>query len=113
MKLVRYEANGKPVIGVVAGDGIVRIADLLPEFTEMQQLAAAGPQALERLGDKLANAQPAVALEGTKLLAPIERPRNFLAIGMNYQAHADEAAAALLIPCIPLLGLVAWRRRRT
>ncbi len=98
MKLVRYEANGKPVIGVVAGDGIVRIADLLPEFTEMQQLAAAGPQALERLGDKLANAQPAVALEGTKLLAPIERPRNFLAIGMNYLKHCQEGVRLGVTP---------------
>jgi len=29
-----------------------------------------------------------------KLLAPIDDPQKFLAIGMNYQAHADEAAAA-------------------
>jgi hypothetical protein len=27
-------------------------------------------------------------------------------------SNTEEAAAALLLPCIPLLGLVAWRRRR-
>lgn len=90
MKLVRFESDGKPVIGVVSGDGIVRISDLLPEYTEMRQLAAAGHEALDRLRDKLATAKPSVALEGTRLLAPIERPRNFLALGMNYRKHAEE-----------------------
>ena len=98
MKLVRYEVDGKPVIGVVSGDGIVRIADLLPEFTEMRQLAAAGPEALDRLRDQLASAQPSVALEGAKLLAPIERPRNFLALGMNYREHCKEGVRLGVVP---------------
>jgi 2-keto-4-pentenoate hydratase/2-oxohepta-3-ene-1,7-dioic acid hydratase in catechol pathway len=37
---------------------------------------------------------PPLELANTKLLAPIDDPQKFLAIGMNYQAHADEAAAA-------------------
>ena len=41
MKLVRFESKGQPVIGVISGDGIIRIADLLPEYREMNQLAAA------------------------------------------------------------------------
>jgi 2-keto-4-pentenoate hydratase/2-oxohepta-3-ene-1,7-dioic acid hydratase in catechol pathway len=91
MKLLRYEAEGQPVIGVVSGDGIVPIAKLLPEFREMRQLAAAGPEALERLADKLVTASPVLALAEAKLLAPIERPGNFLATGMNYKKHCLEA----------------------
>lgn len=91
MKLLRYEVDGHPVIGVVSGDGIVPIANLLPEYREMRQLAAAGPEALFRLADKLATAQPTLALEGARLLAPIERPGNFLATGMNYKKHCLEA----------------------
>jgi len=34
------------------------------------------------------------ALSDVTLNAPIDDPQKFLAIGMNYQAHADEAAAA-------------------
>jgi 2-keto-4-pentenoate hydratase/2-oxohepta-3-ene-1,7-dioic acid hydratase in catechol pathway len=98
MKLLRYEADGQPVIGVVSGDGIVRIADLLPEFTEMRQLAAAGPEALARLKDKVATVQPSVALEGVKLLSPMERPRNFLAVGMNYLKHAQEGVRLGVVP---------------
>jgi 2-keto-4-pentenoate hydratase/2-oxohepta-3-ene-1,7-dioic acid hydratase in catechol pathway len=92
MKLVRFESEGRPVIGVISGEGILRIADLLPEYTEMWQLAAAGPDALARLADKAATAQPSISLDGAKLLAPMERPHNFLAIGMNYRKHAQEAA---------------------
>lgn len=98
MKLVRFEAAGEPVIGVISGDGIVRISDLLPEYSKMQELAAAGPEALERLGDKLATAQPTVPLNGARLLAPIERPHNFLAIGMNYRKHAEEGVRLGVLP---------------
>lgn len=98
MKLVRFESNGQPVIGAVSGDGIVRIADLLPEYREMRQLAAAGPEGLDRLRDKLASAQPTVPLEGTRLLSPVERPHNFLAIGMNYRKHAEEGVRLGVIP---------------
>ena len=98
MKLLRFEQDGQPVIGVVSGDGIVRISDLLPEYREMQQLAAAGPEALARLEDKLATVQPTVALDGAKLLAPIERPRNFIAVGMNYLKHAQEGVRLGVVP---------------
>lgn len=98
MKLLRFEQDGQPVIGVISGDGIVRISDLLPEYREMQQLAAAGPEALARLGDKLVTAKPTVALEGAKLLAPIERPRNFIAVGMNYLKHAQEGVRLGVVP---------------
>lgn len=98
MKLLRFEADGKPVIGVVAGDGIVAISDVLPEYREMRQLAAAGPDVLARLADKVATAQPSVALADVRLLAPIERPHNFLAIGMNYRKHAEEGVRLGVIP---------------
>jgi 2-keto-4-pentenoate hydratase/2-oxohepta-3-ene-1,7-dioic acid hydratase in catechol pathway len=37
---------------------------------------------------------PAYPLEEVRLLAPIDDPQKYLAIGMNYKAHAEEAAAA-------------------
>lgn len=98
MKLARYIIDGHPTIGVVAGDGLVRISELLPEYQRMIDLAAAGPDALDRLGDKLASAQPRDELKSVKLLAPIERPHNFLAIGMNYKKHAEEGVRLGVIP---------------
>jgi 2-keto-4-pentenoate hydratase/2-oxohepta-3-ene-1,7-dioic acid hydratase in catechol pathway len=37
---------------------------------------------------------PRYAIDKVKLAAPINDPQKYLAIGMNYKAHADEAAAA-------------------
>jgi 2-keto-4-pentenoate hydratase/2-oxohepta-3-ene-1,7-dioic acid hydratase in catechol pathway len=98
MKLVRVAVDGDPMIGVISGDGIVNISTLLPEFHEMRQLAAAGPEALDRLGDKLAGASPCIALEDAVLLAPIERPGTFLALGMNYRSHALEGVRLGVVP---------------
>ena len=62
---------------------------------------------------------PPLELANTKLLAPIDDPQKFLAIGMNYQAHADEAAAAgIPVPTSQLwfnkqVSCIACRRCRT
>ncbi|WP_375429551.1 fumarylacetoacetate hydrolase family protein [uncultured Sphingomonas sp.] len=98
MRLLRYLADGSPTIGAVSGEGIVPIGDILPKFTRMKQLAAAGPDALDRLRDKLAAATPRMALADARLLAPIERPGKYLAIGMNYRRHMEEAVKLGIAP---------------
>jgi hypothetical protein len=60
MKLARFESNGLPAIGVVSGDGIIKISDLLPEYTEMRQLAAAGPETLAKLEELVTTAKPSI-----------------------------------------------------
>lgn len=91
MKLLRYLANGTPRIGLVAGDGIVDIAAIAPEFTRIIDIVAGGADALARLRDRAAGASPGLALADARLLAPIERPGKYLAIGMNYGKHLEEA----------------------
>ena len=93
MKLVRFEAEGKPVIGAVIGDGIVRISDLVPEYRTIIQLAGLSRDKLAKLSDLVSRAAATDELTGAKLLAPIERPGKFLAIGMNYRSHTKEAVA--------------------
>jgi 2-keto-4-pentenoate hydratase/2-oxohepta-3-ene-1,7-dioic acid hydratase in catechol pathway len=41
-----------------------------------------------------AAAEPNYPLADVRLVAPIDDPQKYLAIGMNYRAHAEEAAAA-------------------
>jgi 2-keto-4-pentenoate hydratase/2-oxohepta-3-ene-1,7-dioic acid hydratase in catechol pathway len=91
MKLVRFESNGRAVIGIVSGAGIIRISDLLPEYSRMRELAAAGPEVLAKLAKRAASATPTDSLDKVKLLAPMERPEKILAIGLNYRDHAQEA----------------------
>ena len=91
MKILRFEHGGGPTVGVVVGDTIARVEDLLPGVTTVRALAAGGPAMLDRLDAALAGAAPVAALSEVRLLAPVERPGKYLAIGMNYAKHLEEA----------------------
>ena len=91
MKLVRYATSTGPALGAVKGDGIVPFAAIGADYSTMLSLIEAGSAALEAIRAKLDFAEPQLALADAKLLAPIERPGKYLAIGMNYGKHLEEA----------------------
>ncbi len=91
MKLLRYADDGKPQLGVVRGDDVVSLAPLAATYPTMLSIVAAGPTALNAIRKLAETAPVALALNDAKLLAPIERPGKFLAIGMNYAKHIEEA----------------------
>lgn len=91
MKLLRYESNGQPQLGVLRGDDIVSLAPLAAHYPTMLAIVAAGKTALDAIGAMIENAPAAMPLDAAKLLAPIEQPGKYLAIGMNYREHAEEA----------------------
>ncbi|WP_310533707.1 fumarylacetoacetate hydrolase family protein [Novosphingobium sp.] len=91
MKLLRYADDGKPQLGVVRGDDVVSLAPLAATYPTMLSIVAAGPTALEAIRKLAETAPAALALNDAKLLAPIEQPGKFLAIGMNYAKHIEEA----------------------
>jgi 2-keto-4-pentenoate hydratase/2-oxohepta-3-ene-1,7-dioic acid hydratase in catechol pathway len=93
MKLLRYAVGAGPVrLGRLDDEEVVDFGGIA-EFCggSMRRL-------LERFGDLRPALEAADgarhALAAVTLHAPIDDPQKFLAIGMNYQAHADEAAAA-------------------
>ncbi|MGV2105645.1 fumarylacetoacetate hydrolase family protein [Agrobacterium vitis] len=92
MKLARFIVEGKPRLGKVVGSEIIDLSSVARECgSSMKAL-------IERL-DELRPAlealdSPSFVLADVQLAAPITDPRKFLAIGMNYRAHAEEAAAA-------------------
>jgi 2-keto-4-pentenoate hydratase/2-oxohepta-3-ene-1,7-dioic acid hydratase in catechol pathway len=92
MKIVRYQKDGAAHIGIVKADGIVDLTSRLPEFTEVRQIVAGGQAALDTIAAALAGAVPDLALADAQLLAPIERPGKYMAIGMNYAKHVAESA---------------------
>lgn len=89
MKLLRFESGGKPVLGVVKNDAIVPIDSL--GFETMLALIRSGAQGLNKVREFVADASPQLTLKQAHLLAPLERPGKYLAIGMNYRKHAEEA----------------------
>jgi 2-keto-4-pentenoate hydratase/2-oxohepta-3-ene-1,7-dioic acid hydratase in catechol pathway len=91
MKLLRYERDGAARLGVLRGDAIVDLTDHCPGFASIQSIIAGGERALEQVNDLAERATLCVALKDARLLAPIERPGKYLAIGMNYRKHLAEA----------------------
>jgi 2-keto-4-pentenoate hydratase/2-oxohepta-3-ene-1,7-dioic acid hydratase in catechol pathway len=89
MKLLRYDHRGKTHLGAAVGAGIVPLDTL--EFSTMLSLIEAGPDAQTRVRAHIESNPPVLAISETKLLAPIEKPGKYLAIGMNYAKHLEEA----------------------
>jgi 2-keto-4-pentenoate hydratase/2-oxohepta-3-ene-1,7-dioic acid hydratase in catechol pathway len=93
MKIVRFETgDGPPRLGVVTGEAVVALTDMAVEFPTVLSIIKGGPGALEKLRGFMAASRDTVLLKDVRLLAPIERPGKYLAIGMNYQKHLEEAA---------------------
>jgi 2-keto-4-pentenoate hydratase/2-oxohepta-3-ene-1,7-dioic acid hydratase in catechol pathway len=91
MKLCRFEHSGSVRIGKVTGNSVVDLSVVAGVGTSMRELLARLPVLRPALE---AAAAPAHPLDGVRLHAPIDDPQKYLAIGMNYKAHAEEAAAA-------------------
>ena len=58
----------------------------------MLSIVSDGAEALKSIQDLASNAKPTFALKDVRLLAPIEQPGKYLAIGMNYKKHVEESA---------------------
>jgi 2-keto-4-pentenoate hydratase/2-oxohepta-3-ene-1,7-dioic acid hydratase in catechol pathway len=91
MRLLRYEQNGRAHLGALQGDHIVPLSGLKLEFPTIQSIAAGGPTALHRVASHVESTAASIPLSSVRLLAPIERPGKYLAIGMNYRKHLEEA----------------------
>lgn len=92
MKLVRFLAdNGAIHCGVVKGKGVVDLQKAGSQYNRVIDIVAAGDDALNSLASTVANCQAHVNLDDIRLVTPIERPGKYLAIGMNYRKHRDEA----------------------
>lgn len=92
MKLVTFTHGGATRIGVVVEDSIVDLTAAAAELPrEMIAFLAAGRDALERARKAAAGAAGRIPLAQAKLEAPISRPPEFLAIGLNYLDHVEES----------------------
>lgn len=91
MKLARYDNGEGARLGVVHDDAIVPLNGLAETYPTMLSIVQGGDAALDAVRMFVADCADRIALDSVKLLAPIERPAKFLAIGMNYTKHAEEA----------------------
>jgi len=97
MKLVRFGAAGAEKPGLVDASGKIR--DLSQHVKDIDA-ATLSPSGLARI-KSLDPATLPEAPAGVRLGAPVARPQNFIAVGLNYADHAKEAN--LPIPAEPIL----------
>ncbi|MGE4480546.1 fumarylacetoacetate hydrolase family protein [Acidocella sp.] len=92
MKLARFSKDGITCLGKIENGRIIDLTAAMPACGHsMRALLTVFPHQRAILENVTA---PSYALSDVVLEAPIADPQKFLAIGMNYKAHAEEAAAA-------------------
>jgi 2,4-didehydro-3-deoxy-L-rhamnonate hydrolase len=111
VKLLMFRRDGERRLGVLrdgAPDEVVDVAALTgrsgsePLPSDILAVVDSGREGLARLADLVtsapaaANGSAVLKLADLAVLAPLDPPRgNVLAVGRNYQAHAEEGARAL------------------
>lgn len=92
MKLATFTQSNRTRVGAVVGDEIVDFEAAAPDLPgDMISLLAAGESALEVARSAAGSGLALLPLADVKLEAPIPRPPEFLAIGLNYADHIEEA----------------------
>ncbi|SLK08165.1 fumarylacetoacetate hydrolase family protein [Novosphingobium mathurense] len=94
MKLVRFDKAGTVGLGVLDNGSIIPLTALKERYPTMLSVIEGGDAALDEVRAVAARSEARIALDSVKLLAPIERPGKYLAIGMNYRKHVEEAIRA-------------------
>ena len=98
MKLLRYQEGADACLGVLRNDEIVPLSTLSARFPTMMSIILGGENALGEIADLSKNADGAFPLHEAQLLAPIERPGKYMAIGMNFRKHIEEAKKLGITP---------------
>ncbi len=92
MKLIRFPVDESVHLGAVKDGAIIDLTKAGLPYREMTDLIASGAEGLAKAAEIGARSEPTLALSAIHLLPPVWRPGKYLAIGMNYQSHAEEAA---------------------
>jgi len=93
MKLATFSQNDVTCIGLAMDDRMINLSIADPDLpTEMIALLEAGDAVKKALEKSVTNVKASIPLSAVKLEAPVLRPRKYLAIGLNYESHAAEAA---------------------
>jgi 2-keto-4-pentenoate hydratase/2-oxohepta-3-ene-1,7-dioic acid hydratase in catechol pathway len=95
MKLMMFRAGGDRKLGALRPDGEDQVVEL-SGFADMTALIDAGDDGLAQVRLALSSSHSkSHLLADVELLAPLAEPRgNVIAIGRNYQKHAEETVRA-------------------
>lgn len=92
MPLAVFSTDSTPRLGKVFGDGLIDLSVAAPSLPDtIIGFLEAGDDARAAYDAVTAQSGEVLPLSSVRLHAPIAAPEKFLAIGMNYADHGDEA----------------------
>jgi 2-keto-4-pentenoate hydratase/2-oxohepta-3-ene-1,7-dioic acid hydratase in catechol pathway len=93
MKLLMFRHDGERRLGALRPGHEHEVVDLSEVAPDLLAVIDAGERALEHARKVAANANRGLPLNDVTLLPPLDSPRgNIIAMGRNYQKHAEETA---------------------
>jgi len=116
MRLVSYHQGGRAGLAALSGERLVDLVavgrdlgvtlDSRRDHSLMRQLLEAGPVALERLGQVMADGPSVKGLatldvSDVQIDVPISDPGKVICVGLNWASHADEVE--MEVPVAPTL----------
>ena len=115
MRLLSYDQNGVPRLGLLLQDRVIDLAgagrslglalpdDMLAFIDAGDAALSAARQVAEACADPVVLTRESRPLAETKLLAPIPKPRrNVVCVGINYAEHAAESRVTQGLPEYPV-----------
>lgn len=93
MRIVNFDKNGTPTLGVRVGRKLVDLSVAAPELPrELKGLLAGGQRALDNAlaAAKKAGKDAVVDEKKITYLPPVHNPNKILCLGLNYRDHAKE-----------------------
>ena len=94
MRLLMFELDGERRLGALRPAAPHKVVDLAPVAHDLLALIDSGTEGLEEARGMARDSRArAHALQDLRVVAPLDPPRgNVIAIGRNYQKHAEETA---------------------
>lgn len=94
MRLITFEKDGRPVLGVRRKDDLVDLSIAAPWLTQyLVPLLAGGSEALAQIktAASMAPSRAVLPLDGLTYLPPVTHPGKIICLGLNYAEHAAES----------------------
>lgn len=92
MPLAVFTKNSEPRLGKVFGDALIDLSVAAPDLPQtVVGFLEGGAETLAVFNTVTQQSGPLIPLSDVVLHAPVPRPEKYLAIGMNYADHGDEA----------------------
>ncbi len=102
MKLATFQRDGLTSFGLVTDNGIVDIPSAMPAGPDSLLAALqTGPEAMARIAALADSAEPRLAIDSVRLLAPIANPPKLIGLAVNYVAHHNELQRGADMPDDP------------